>query len=74
MSTAPSFEVVRVAPTGAWLGRLTTYPKTILIAALALTAVGVWGVLGVTFDHNVLKLSTGVEIVRGGRRIGRLRP
>ena len=53
-----------------WLGRLTTYPKTILIAALALTAVGVWGVLGVTFDHNVLKLqAAGIESVVWERHI-----
>ena len=47
-----------------WLVHLTTYRRTILTAAAALTAVGMWGVLGVTFDHNMLKLqAAGVESV-----------
>jgi len=47
-----------------WLVRLTTYRKTILIAAGGLTVIGVWGALGVTFDYNMLKLqAAGIESV-----------
>jgi uncharacterized protein len=47
-----------------WLGRLMTHPKIILFAAFVFTAAGVWGVLGVRFDHNVLKLqAAGTESV-----------
>jgi hopanoid biosynthesis associated RND transporter like protein HpnN len=47
-----------------WLGRPAAYPKTILIAASALTAAGAWGILGVRFDHNMLKLqAVGTESV-----------
>lgn len=47
-----------------WLVRLATRRKTILIVAGGLSAVGVWGALDVTFDHNLLKLqAAGVESV-----------
>jgi hopanoid biosynthesis associated RND transporter like protein HpnN len=53
-----------------WLIRLTTYRKTILIVAGALSAVGMWGVLDVTFDHNMLKLqAAGIESVVWEERI-----
>jgi len=53
-----------------WLVRLTTRRTMILIAAGGLCAVGVWGVLGVRFDHNMLKLqAAGVESVVWERRI-----
>ncbi len=47
-----------------WLARLRAYRWTTLIAAGALSAIGVWGILGVTFDFNTLKLqAAGVESV-----------
>src|SRR5262249_16043620 len=53
-----------------WLIRLTAYRKTILLVAGALAAVGVWGVLHVTFDHNMLKLqAAGIESVVWEERI-----
>jgi uncharacterized protein len=48
----------------AWLVRLAARRTTILALAGVFTAVGVWGVAGVTFDHNMLKLqAAGVESV-----------
>jgi len=65
--SSPSF---RDRSESQWLGRLTTYPKTILIAALTLAALGMWGALGVTFDHNMLKLqAAGIESVAWERHI-----
>jgi uncharacterized protein len=53
-----------------WLVRLTGCRKTILIVAGGLSAVGVWGGLGVTFDHNLLRLqAAGVESVVWEQRI-----
>jgi len=47
-----------------WLVRLAAQRMTILTLAAAITAVGVWGLAGVTFDHNMLKLqAAGVESV-----------
>ena len=47
-----------------WLARLRAYRWTTLIAAGALSAIGVWGIRGVTFDFNTLKLqAAGVESV-----------
>ena len=57
-------------PDSTWLGRLATYRKTILIAAAACGAVGVWGLFGVRFDHNMLKLqAAGVESVIWEKRM-----
>jgi predicted exporter len=53
-----------------WLLRLTAHRKTILIATGGLSALGVWGLLGVTFDTNMLKLQArGVESVLWEKRI-----
>lgn len=53
-----------------WLVRVTGWEKTILITAAALTALGVWGVLGVAFDYNMLRLqAAGVESVVWEERI-----
>jgi uncharacterized protein len=52
------------------LDRLTTYPKTVLIAAGAVTAFSVWAVPHVGFDYNVLNLQAkGTESVAWERRI-----
>jgi len=53
-----------------WLVRLATYRKTILIVAGILSAIGIWGALDVTFDHNMLKLqAAGIESVVWEERI-----
>src|SRR5262249_45297848 len=53
-----------------WLVRLVRYRGTILIVAGALSAVGIWGVRAVTFDHNMLKLqAAGIESVVWEERI-----
>src|SRR5262245_30935707 len=53
-----------------WLARFLPYRRTILIAAGALSVIGVWGIRGVTFDFNTLKLQgAGVESVIWERRI-----
>ena len=53
-----------------WLGRVTAYRITILIIAVGLSALGLWGSLGVTFDHNMLRLqAAGVESVTWEQRI-----
>jgi hopanoid biosynthesis associated RND transporter like protein HpnN len=53
-----------------WLVRATRWQKTILVGAGALTALGAWGVLGVTFDYNMLRLqAAGVESVVWEERI-----
>jgi len=47
-----------------WLVRLTTRRTTILLVAGGLSVVGVWGGVGVKFEHNMLKLqAAGVESV-----------
>jgi uncharacterized protein len=52
------------------LDHLTTYPKTVLIAAGAVTAFSVWAVPHVGFDYNVLNLQAkGTESVAWERRI-----
>src|SRR6185436_5892539 len=52
------------------LDRLTNYPKTVLIAAGAVTACSVWAVPHVGFDYNVLNLQAkGTESVAWERRI-----
>jgi hopanoid biosynthesis associated RND transporter like protein HpnN len=52
------------------LDRLTTYPRTVLIAAGALTVFSVWAVPHVGFDYNVLNLQAkGTESVAWERRI-----
>ena len=52
------------------LDRLTTYPKTVLIAAGAVTALSVWAMPHVGFDYNVLNLQArGTESVEWERRI-----
>src|SRR5262249_46733645 len=53
-----------------WLVRFATHRKTILIVAGGLSAVGLWGLLDVTFDHNMLKLqAAGIESVVWEERI-----
>lgn len=53
-----------------WLARLRTYRWTTLIAAGALSAIGAWGIRGVTFDFNTLRLqAAGVESVIWEQRI-----
>ena len=53
-----------------WLTRLVTCRKTIVLMAAALSAIGVWGIPGVRFDHNTLKLqAAGVESVIWEERI-----
>ncbi|PWU20973.1 MAG: hypothetical protein C5B48_11825 [Candidatus Rokuibacteriota bacterium] len=60
----PAPRSLREAPESEWLVRLTTYHRTILIVAGGLGVLGVWGALGVAFDHNLLKLQArGVESV-----------
>ncbi len=62
--------VSQTSSESAWLLALTDHRTTILIAAGALSALGVWGLLGVTFDHNMLKLQArGVESVAWEKRI-----
>jgi len=52
------------------LDRLTGYPKTVLIAAGAVTALSVWAVPHVGFDYNVLNLQAkGTESVAWEKRI-----
>ncbi len=52
------------------LDRLTTYPKTVLIAAGAVTAFSIWAVPHVGFDYNVLNLQAkGTESVAWEKRI-----
>ena len=52
------------------LDRLTSYPKTVLIAAGAVTALSVWAVPHVGFDYNVLNLQAkSTESVVWERRI-----
>jgi len=52
------------------LDRLTTYPRTVLIAAGAVTAFSVWAVPHVGFDYNVLNLQAkGTESVAWEKRI-----
>jgi len=52
------------------LDRLTTYPRTVLIAAGALTVFSAWAVPHVGFDYNVLNLQAkGTESVAWERRI-----
>src|SRR5262249_8657479 len=66
----PSSLSARDRPESLWLVGLTTYRKTILVAAGGLSAVGAWGVLGVTFDYNMLKLQApGIESVLWEERI-----
>jgi len=53
-----------------WLLRLGTHHTAVLIVAGGLAAAGVWGVLGVTFDSNLLRLqAAGVESVVWERRM-----
>jgi uncharacterized protein len=53
-----------------WLLRLTAHRKTILVGAAVLSIVGVWGLLGVAFNYNMLKLQAkGVESVLWEQRI-----
>jgi hopanoid biosynthesis associated RND transporter like protein HpnN len=53
-----------------WLLRVTGWEKTILVTAACLTALGAWGVLGVAFDYNMLRLqAAGVESVVWEERI-----
>ena len=53
-----------------WLLRVTRWEKTILVTAAGLAALGAWGVLGVTFDYNMLRLqAAGVESVVWEERI-----
>ena len=52
------------------LDRLTAYPKTVLIAAGAVTALSLWAVPHVGFDYNVLNLqAAGTESVTWEKRI-----
>jgi hopanoid biosynthesis associated RND transporter like protein HpnN len=52
------------------LDRLTTYPKTVLIAAGAVTVFSIWAVPHVGFDYNVLNLQAkGTESVTWEKRI-----
>jgi uncharacterized protein len=52
------------------LDRLTKYPKTVLIAAGAVTAFSIWAVPHVGFDYNVLNLQArGTESVTWEKRI-----
>jgi hopanoid biosynthesis associated RND transporter like protein HpnN len=53
-----------------WLLRVAAWRKAVLTVASALTVAGVWGILGVTFDHNMLRLQAkGVESVTWEQRI-----
>jgi hopanoid biosynthesis associated RND transporter like protein HpnN len=66
----PSSRSFRDRSESEWLVGLITCRKTILIVAGGLSAVGVWGVLGVTFDHNMLNLqAANVESVIWEKRI-----
>jgi hopanoid biosynthesis associated RND transporter like protein HpnN len=50
--------------------RLVAYPKTVLVMALALTAVSAWGLRHIQFDHNLLNLQAfGTESVAWEKRI-----
>jgi hopanoid biosynthesis associated RND transporter like protein HpnN len=52
------------------LDRLTAYPRTVLIAAGALTAFSIWAASHVGFDYNVLNLQAkGTESVAWEKRI-----
>lgn len=60
----PASLAFRDGPESEWLVRLTSHRTLILIVAGGLCSVGVWGVLGVRFDYNMLKLqAAGVESV-----------
>src|SRR5262249_12237070 len=66
----PASASARDRSESAWLVRLATRPTPILVATGALGAVGVWGLSGVTFDTNMLKLQAkGVESVYWEQRI-----
>jgi hopanoid biosynthesis associated RND transporter like protein HpnN len=50
--------------------RLVAYPKTVLVMAVALTAVSAWGLRYIQFDYNLLNLqASGTESVVWERRI-----
>ena len=66
----PHSVAIRDRAESEWLARLATRRTAILIVAGAISVVGVWGVLAVTFDHNMLKLQAkGVESVIWEQRI-----
>jgi hopanoid biosynthesis associated RND transporter like protein HpnN len=53
-----------------WLARLIRHRRPILLGALALSALALWGTRGVAFDYNMLKLQAkGVESVAWEERI-----